>query len=236
MSKRTLWVSIESITLGQNGDVPGQSAPHGEDKRNAVVASLTYPRSGAPTVSSGQQYNLPQNGPFQPDQNDFFTSGLFKEDVDDETILQIKITDTDRTSKGEKIFLTILGTLVNVGLTAASGGLSGFFGAVAGAGVDQITTGMGGLGDDHVYVVGETDQVRLEMDQLPADKHKPLRMTLGLVVPEDIDKPYFVLDHQTGQPVTHHLRLPKGTANGTITLKLAAVPESGVAQAAAGTK
>ena len=224
MSKRTLWVSIESITVQVNGDVPGQNAPTGDDKRNAVVATLTYPRSGAPTVSSGQQYNLPNTNAFQPDQTDFFTSGLFKEVVQDETILQIKITDTDRTSKAEKIFLAILGALVNAALGTAAKGLTGFFGAVAGAGVDQIKTGMGQLGNDQVFVIGQTDKIRLNVDNLPTDRNNPLRMALGLTVPDDIDKPFIVLG-PTGQPETKHLILAKGTANGQINLRLAAVAD-----------
>jgi hypothetical protein len=176
-------------------------------------------------VTSGQQYNIPQNTPFQPDQADFFTSGLFKEDVDDQTILQIKVTDTDFASKADKIFAAILGALLSGGLTAASGGLTGFLGAIAGAGVSQIQTGMHGLADDQVFVVGATEKIPLKMDDLPTDKNNPLHMVLGLVVPDDIDKPFFVLDPQTGHPVTEHLVLRKGTANGTIHLKVAAVPE-----------
>lgn len=80
--------------------------------------------------------------------------------VEDETILQIKVTDTDAASEGEKIFLTILGILVGSALTAATGGLSGFFGAIAGAGINQIKTGMGKLGGDQVYVIGQTDKVQ----------------------------------------------------------------------------
>jgi hypothetical protein len=226
MSKRILWVSIESITVRANGDVPGQDAPPGDDKRNGVLATLIYPRSGAPTVNSGQQYNLPNYLPdrtvFHPDQTDFFSSGLFKEIVQDETILQIKITDTDRASKAEKIFFAILGNLVNGALTAATGGLTGFFGAIAGAGVDQVKTGMRKLGDDQVYVIGQTDKIRINVDNLPTDKNNPLRMALGLTVPDDVEKPYIVLG-PTGQPETQYLRLPKGSANGEIVLHLAAV-------------
>jgi hypothetical protein len=224
MSKRTLWVWIESITVGVNGDVPGQQAPAGGVLQNAILATLTYPRSGAPTVTSGQQYNLANNAAFQPDQANFFACGLFKEVVQDETLLQLKITDTDKASKAEKIFLAVLGALVNAALTAATGGLSGFFGAIAGAGVSQVQTGMAKLGDDEVYVIGATDTVRIEVDQLPADKNNPLRMTLGLTVPDDIRKPYLVLD-ENHQPVTRYLSLDKGAPNGAITLRVAAIPD-----------
>jgi hypothetical protein len=229
MSKRTLWVSIESITIPVNGDVPDQTDPTGGDKRNAVLATLTYPRSGAPTVTSGQPYNLPNGTVFQPDQTDFFSSGLFKEVVQDETILQIKITDTDRASKAEKVFLAILGVLVNAALTAAIGGLTGFFGAVAGAGVSQIKTGMGKPGDDQVYVIGQTDKIRLNVDHLPTDRNNPLRMALGLTVPDDVDKPFFVLG--PNGPEERHLHLPKGAVNGEIVLRLAAVADAAAAHA-----
>ena len=224
MSKRTLWVSIESITVLVNGDVPGQQAPQGDDKRNAVLATLTYPRSGAPTVNSGQQYNLPNKAAFQPDQTDFFSSGLFKEVVQDETILQIKVTDTDTASKAEKIFLAILGALVIAALPAATGGLTGFFGGIAGTGVSQINTGMGKLGDDEVYVIGATDKIHINVDQLPADKNNPLRMALGMTVPDDVQKPYFTLG-ENNQPVTQYLILAKGSPIGSINLLLAAVPD-----------
>ncbi len=101
-------------------------------------------------------------------------------------------------------------------------GLSSFFGAVAGAGVDQLNTGIGGLGDDQVYVIGQTDHVRLEVDTLPTDKDKPLRMNLALIVPDEVRKPYFELG--PNGPVQKELVLPKGTHNGNIILRLAALP------------
>jgi hypothetical protein len=107
MVKRILLVSIESINVFQNGDVLGQGAPAGKDKRNALMASLKYPRSGAPSVTSGQHFDLTNNVPLKPDQTDFFQCGIFKEEVQDETILQVKLTDTDesgsyRSGRGPK--------------------------------------------------------------------------------------------------------------------------------------
>ncbi|MGC2657234.1 MAG: hypothetical protein WA324_04595 [Bryobacteraceae bacterium] len=222
MSKRTLWVSIESITLIENGDVPGQRPP--TDPRNAVVATLTYPRSGAPTVSSGQPYNIPQNSSYRPNQADFFVSGLFKEVVQDQTILEIKVTDTDKASKAEKIFFTVLGTLVSAGLTAATGGLTGFLGAISGIGVTQIYTGMGKLGQDQVYVMGATGKIPIDVDAISGNKEDPTVQTYPLTVPADVEKGYLVLgpDNQTQ---TKYLKVPKGTKNGSITLRLYALPD-----------
>lgn len=238
MSKRTLWVSIESITTFVNGDVPGQNAPAASDKRNAVLGTLTYPRSGAPTVTSGQQYNLPNFAPedqvFHPDPKDFFASGLFKEEVQDETLLQIKITDTDRSSKAEKVFAVVLGIAFKAATGLAIGQLTSVFGSVAAEGVEQLRTGWKKLGDDQVYVIGQTDTIRLEVDSLPTDKNQPLRMALGLTVPDDIEKPFIEMD-ENGRPVTKHLRLPKGTPNGEIVLRIAAVPAEPVIVSAAAT-
>jgi hypothetical protein len=223
MAKRLLVVTIESLTVFVNGDVPGQGEPTGEQKRNAVIASLKYPRSGTPSVTSGQQFNLSNNVPLKPDMTDFFKCGIFKEEVQDETILQIKLTDTDKASGAEKFFAALLGALMGGGLGAAAAGLGSFFGAVAGFGADQVKTGLAGLGKDQVFVIGQTDEVRLAMEKLPADKNDPLRMDLPLIVPEEVRKPYFELNPQGGA-VRKELVLAKGFSNGNIVLRLAALP------------
>lgn len=223
MAKRLLLLTIESINVFQNGDVPGQGAPAGEEKRNAVMASLKYPRSGAPSVTSGQQFNLVDNVPLKPDQSDFFQCGLFKEEVQDETILQLKLTDTDKASKWEAFFLKLVSGLVGAVLGFATGGLSKFLGAVAGVGVDQVKTGISGLGGDQVFIIGQTDEIRLEMDTLPTDRNSPLRMNLALIVPEEVRKPFLELD-ASGNPIQKEVVLPKGFHNGNIILRLAALP------------
>jgi hypothetical protein len=80
-------------------------------------------------------------------------------------------------------------------------------------------------------VIGQTDKIRLNVDNLPTDRTNPLRMALGLTVPDDVEKPYYTLG-PTGQPELHYLRLPKGTPNGEIVLRLAAVAADEIAAAA----
>jgi hypothetical protein len=217
MSRKTLWVEIESITVFENGDVPGQQAPGGEDKRNAVIASLTYPRSGAPSITSGQQYNLPKNAPMRPDASDFFSCGLFKEEVLEETILQVKVTDTDRVSKIEKFFAAVLAAVFGAAFGVATGGLSKFFGAIAGFGVDQVKGSIAGAGDE-VFVIGQTDKVRLHVDTLPQNPAQPLRMNLALIIPEEVRKPFFTIEN--GAAVQRELVLAKGMHNGNIIIAL----------------
>jgi len=223
MSKRLLRVTIESIELAANGDVPGQKIPSG-DKRNAVIASLDYPRSGAPSVTSAQQYNLPEKIAFSPDQNDFFACGLFKEEVQDETILQIKITDTDRSGKIEQFVLALVSELAGAVLEAATEGLTTFLGAVAAVGIDQVRSGFGkAQTGDQVFVIGATDKIRLNVDSLPADPAYPLRLNLSLAVPEEVRKAYFEMD-SAGRPVEKEIVLPKGAQNGHIVIRLSAAP------------
>ena len=217
-------VTIESIELFSNGDVPGQSAPSGGEKRNAVIASLTYPRSGAPAVTSAQQFNLPEKILFSPDQTDFFACGLFKEEVQDETILEIKVTDTDRSGKIEQFVVRLLSLLGGAALGAATEGLTTFLGAIASAGVGIVRSGFPNIDPaEQVFIIGATDRIRLQVDSLPADPAQPLRMNLALMVPEEIRKPFFELD-ATGKPVHKEIVLPKGLHNGNIVLRLSAAP------------
>jgi len=218
MSRKTLWAKIESITVFENGDVPGQRAPQGGDKTNAVIASLTYPRSGVPSITSGQQYNLAKNEPMRPDASDFFSCGLFKEEVVEETILQIKVTDTDRASKAERFFEAVLAAVFGAAFGVVTGGLSKFFGAIAGFGIDQVKGSIAGAGGDEVFAIGQTDKVRLHVDTLPQNPAQPLRMNLALIVPEEVRKPFFTIEN--GSAVQKELVLAKGIHNGNIIVAL----------------
>lgn len=221
MSKKLLTVTIESVVVFSNGDVPsGKPASAGEKKNNAVVASLKYPRSGAPEVMSALQVDLTNNEPPKLDLNDFFSCGLFKEEVQDETILQVKVTDRDEAGKVEKFLLKLLSVVVGAGFGVATGGLSGVLGAVTGCGIGAVKTAIGAAGDESVFVIGQTEKVRLNMDQLPAGQ--PLRMDLPFTVPDEVRKPYSVLEG--GQVVEKAMVLPKGMHNGNIILRLTARP------------
>ncbi len=69
-------------------------------------------------------------------------SGLFKEEVLDETLLQIKVTDTDKASKTDVFVLKLLSALVGTALGVATKGLSNFLGAIAGVGVEEVKSGI----------------------------------------------------------------------------------------------
>jgi hypothetical protein len=198
MSKKLLTVKIESILVNVNGEVPG-AKPDKTNQRNVLTATLLYPRSGAPSVASAKQFDLqPGKSPDRLDQADFFSCGLFKEEVNDETILEIAVTDRDIASNFEKGFVQV-------------------FSAILGA---AITGGVKNAGADSSVTIGQTDKVRLKMDDLA---EAPTRMTLGFTVPALIEKNFFA-PGPTGDPVEQRMRIEAGSANGTITLLVSATP------------
>jgi hypothetical protein len=226
VSKYTLWVSIESIDLLNDGSVPGQRGPVAA----AVVASLTYPRAGAPVVTSGHPF-APRvlktvSGAsdisvyrYEPPEPDFFTAGIFKEDVEESTILDIKVTDTSHVSKAQKIFLAIAESALGFGQAVIPYEMPILRGAVTNMGIGFLRTGLtAALGSDRVYVVGQAESLKLEMRDLP-NRSAPRREAIGLVVPDEIHKPY-----QDATGSERELVLTKGMPNGEIILRIAAEP------------
>src|SRR6476661_8109745 len=129
MAKKLIRVLIEDLVVFSNSDVPGEApASNDELKNNAVIGSLLYPRSGAPEALSVIQLDLKNNeSPETLKPSDFFSdSGLFKEEVQDETILKIKVTNRDSRSRFAQIFGRVLGGLLGV----ATGGFGSILGLI----------------------------------------------------------------------------------------------------------
>src|SRR5579875_2428647 len=126
MARKTLRVYLEKILLNCNGmQPPGIASPATEQAHNLIVATLKYPRSGAPTVASVKQVRLLNGVPvsYLPAANNFWDRLLFKEDVDDETELQIHVTnhtDPSKTAEWVKQLLG-LGTKVLAAALATTG-------------------------------------------------------------------------------------------------------------------
>lgn len=219
MAKKLVRVLIEDLIVFSNGDVPGESpASDQELKNNAVVGSLLYPRSGAPEALSVIQLDLKNNqSPETLNPSDFFSdSGLFKEEVQDETILKIKVTNRDSRSRFAQIFGRVLGGLLGI----ATGGFGSILGLVSGLGIDALTDSIETEGGEQTFVIGASEPLRLKIDQLP--QNPPLRVNLPLVVPKEIRKRFFVLEN--GKAVQHELVLGKGKHNGHIILQISAEP------------
>jgi hypothetical protein len=220
VSKKLLTVQIESLVVFSNGDVPGALQNQDEtNKRNVLTATLLYPRSGAPNIASVLQFNLQNHQSPAFDLGDFFKSGLFKEEVLDETILQININDRDIPGNIDKAMLKIFTTLLAAGLGVATAGIGTILGAVTGLAINTITASIGKAGEEAKVCIAQTEPVRLTMDKLT---DQPLRMVLAFHIPEAIEKPYLAIEN--GQAVRKTMRLEKGTPNGQITLLMSAKP------------
>ena len=217
MSKKLLRVLIEDLVVFSNGDVPGEApAQDGDLENNAVFASLRYPRSGVPEAVSVVQIDLKNNqSPETLNVNDFFSdSGLFKEEVQDETILKIKVTNRDSRSRLAEIVGKALGGVLGL----ATGGFGKVAGLVAGFGIDALTKSIASEADQQFFVIGAIEPLRLKVDEIPANE--PLRVNRPLIIPVEIRKRFFVL--QDGQTVQRELVLRKGQHNGNIILRITA--------------
>ena len=226
MPKKLLIIRIQELVVTSNGDFPGEKPSHNDElglKNNALIASLKYPRSGAPQVLSVKQYDLVDGKPAYlldekiPDE--FFDKLLFHEEVLDQTLLQVKVTNFDSTGKVVKFFLKLFSVILGAGFTAASGGLSGVLGAVVGFGVDALKTGTSGAGDDHVDTIGIA-RLPLSMD---AYSDKPQVVNLELTAPETITRRGFVMDPEHGVQEKEKTVTTEGKANGHIIMEISAV-------------
>lgn len=130
--RATLRILLEEILLEHNAEVEWERkdiSTGGKTVRvekvgytknrgkNKLVATMRYPRSGAPTILStkdgiwltSQADKATKTGTRFDRHNDFWESLLFKEVVNGETRLQIKIVDLDSAGKLESFILEALG-------------------------------------------------------------------------------------------------------------------------------
>ncbi|HEU4617661.1 MAG TPA: hypothetical protein VFV10_06440 [Gammaproteobacteria bacterium] len=137
-----LRIALESVRVQYNGDerVEAGAPPRGpsrggrseEDEDNVLVASLEYPRSGAPQVTSTKSLDLPSGYDYRFDPADFWESGLFKEEVYGETKLTLVVSDRDKRSKIFRWFRKIFGGALSSYLSPMVNGISNvFLGSVA---------------------------------------------------------------------------------------------------------
>jgi hypothetical protein len=228
MTKKLLTVVIKELVVNTNGDIPGSKPSDDPDsglKNNALSASLRYPRSGAPQVTSTKQYDLENGKPavlLDPDHPDaFFDPLLFREEVLDRTVLSLKVTDRDAASGFEKLLLGLFSAVLGGGFAAVTSGLSGILGAITGFGIDNVKNQISGAGNETVTCIGQIDAMPLAMDDIPDGG---LIVPLPLTAPVDVIKRGFVIDPNTHQAVEHEFDLlKKGNQNGHVTLQITAV-------------
>jgi hypothetical protein len=209
VARKLLYVTVESITVATTGEplnVNDKSVTH------ALMAILIYPRSGAPTVTSALPIQELARGTTTLSSPSFFSNGLFKEEVQDSTLMNIKVMNRQGEGKIDKFFLKFFSTILGVGLGALAGGLGAVLGAISGIAIDALKGGIQGAGNDEVIAIGETNNIPIDILRIgPA----PVTQSYPLILKQEVEKRY--IDPQTNQPAT--LRISPGV-NGSINLRM----------------
>ncbi len=211
MQRKLLFVSIDSITLNLTGEPPNV---HDESIKHAVMATLIYPRSGAPTVTSALTVADLVSGDNDLSLGGFSSNGLFKEEVQDSTLLNLTVVNRQQTSDVAKFLLGLFATILGAGIGVATGGLTGVLGAVSAFGVDAIKGGIKGAGDDEVITIGSTNNIPINIAEIGPD---PVTREFLLVLTDPVVKRF--IDPATGQVAT--LTINPGQ-NGTVRLTMRA--------------
>jgi hypothetical protein len=212
MARCMLRLSIHTIQVKSNGDVPEDQLPK-DGTNNLLVATLRYPRSGAPSIVSTFPLNLQDNVLQSFDVADFFTSGVFKEEIDTETILKIQVMDRAQPSTFTKVVAALAGAILGAELGGIVGGISNaIVGAVAKLPADAVTSSFK-VDDETVTVLGE-GEVRLSVGSIPS------ALTINLTAPADVTKTYYAPvqpgDSKVQRKTT--VLLKKGDSLGSVSL------------------
>jgi hypothetical protein len=209
MASKLFFVTVESITLdtvGEPVNVDDKSIKH------AVTASLLYPRSGAPNITSALTIQDLSKGPNILPSDSFYDNGIFKEEVQDSTMMSLKVISRQSKSNVEKFLLAFFATVLGAGLGVVTGGLGNILGAITGFGIDKLKSGIQSAGDDEVIVIGETGNIPIDILRIGAS---PVSRSYILTVREEIVKLF--IDPVTGNK--GKLKIAPG-GNGSIKLRM----------------
>jgi hypothetical protein len=136
-------------------------------KDNLVEASLEYPRSGAPVVTSIKTMDLQSKVKKSVVTSDFWASGFFKEDVDSETRFRLSVSDKDEVSGFNRWFRRIFSLMFS---TATGGGVKGisnlFQGAVASDLQSKLVDGIkGSQPDSTIKLLCSSEAIHIEVKE-----------------------------------------------------------------------
>lgn len=142
-----LQIQLKQVIVIENGkvekDIKGL---------NGLSASLYYPKSGVPTLESVRTLRLKDREPLEFKLRPISEKLLFKQEIQGDTMLQVKITAIEKVDKFEKAALKIIGKVA----VAAVGAITG-----VGAVLTATATGLvGSIFDeaelkDTINIIGE---------------------------------------------------------------------------------
>lgn len=215
MSRKVLIIKVESIRVNSNGD-PADEVPGKDARNNAIIANLKYPRPGAPNITTTMPLNLTSGQELALNLDNFWESGLFKEDVLDETVLSIEVTDNDKIRKLDKFLARFVQAIMGAGLGMVTGGISN---AIVGAVVNLPVAAIKGSyridKDNTLAVIGQASRA-LDISSIPET------LELDLVAPKTIEKKYLGFKEPGSTQVVQKKKrlIKKGDVNGKIRLSL----------------
>lgn len=218
MIKKLLKIYLKSIKVEKNGDLPFESHPTegDEEKNNAVIATLVYPRSGAAAVTSAKYVDMNNDKELVLNTADFWESGLFKEEVQDETILKIQVADRDKISKFVKFLTMFTKTLMGAGFGAVTGGITNvFLGAVVNMALNEYKQSLNIDKDEHIDIIGVAE-TKIELNDMKET------IIMDLKAPKKIEKAYSrFISPESNRVIREKVTiLEKGQSNGRIELKI----------------
>ncbi len=201
------------------------------EKDNTIVAKFNYPRSGHSSISALLPVDLKSGEPLDLGKDESFLSrGLFKEEVQEETQLQISITDRDRRSKlwsfVREILAGIFEVYADTGLDyvsnlvvygTASTLASEAEGKIEGSSDDKITTI---AKSSKVKIeIGDDGQIRVLNPKKNEIEFKDGLLKLALKAPEQM-----LISREKTNGQVKLVTLPEGGPNGEIVLRLESKP------------
>jgi hypothetical protein len=183
MAQKILRLYLESIMVNSNGVPPGweDGKPH-----NLVVATLRYPRSGAPSIVSTKHIRLQNQIEFDPNASpsgSIWERLIFKEQVDDETELQVKVLYHHDPSKLDAVLKALCGLASGIVETALL--TTGVLGIVIGGMVGELADVAKQSGPETLFL-GQTDPLMITVAGVFSDP-----VALGVTNPKDKHIPYF---------------------------------------------
>jgi hypothetical protein len=210
-----------------------------QQKDNVVTAVLAYPRSGESTIMAIRPMDLPAGATVDWSSKDFFEAAIFKETIQGETVLEVKIADKDKKSP---FWLFIRGVLSAIFKSLASDaieGISEVFVSKAADGISgKIEKVIKGGEKASVAVVAASGKARIEVGssgqvQVPnatGGGDAPIQfetstgiLRLALTAPRDVTKTV-KLTNVGGKMKQVKEILKKGEPNGFVELRLRSEP------------
>jgi hypothetical protein len=205
MTPLLLQISLKQVQVEFNGDEVHKSGSKArspaspEDtaaQDNLIIASLQYPRPGAPVVTTTKALDLPSGFTKSFDKSEFWESLLFKETVYGETVLQVLVSDRDNRST----FLRIAGLIMSAGIGGLLGAsIKGITNVVLGSVATGTTEPLLGAiknagGKGNTKVIGKSAKISIRVEGESIVVGAPqgawdsnmMELKLGLTCPEDL--------------------------------------------------